>query len=121
MQKIARETPVAPTIQSFALEIVRASRPSQPPAAMGPTASIRLGASPRAAQALLLGAKVLAIVRGRYFVTRDDVLTMAAPVLEHRLVLDMRAGARGVKPEMVVTGLVAAARKRHGVSGIFWN
>jgi MoxR-like ATPase len=128
MQKIATAVPIAPTIQNFALEIVRGSRPSEQAQAAarglqgkaessgagreGPATAIRLGASPRAAQAILRGAKVLAIVRGRSYVSSDDVLTMAQPVLAHRLVLDMRASARGVKPRDVIAGLVAAAQRR---------
>jgi MoxR-like ATPase len=128
MQKTAAAVPIAPTIQGFALDIVRCSRPSEQAQAeaaslqgkqrpgnaapTGPAASIRLGASPRAAQAILRGAKVLAIVRGRSHVSSDDVLTMARPVLEHRLVLDLRASSRGVKPGDVIAGLVAAARRR---------
>jgi MoxR-like ATPase len=129
MQKIATAVPVTPAIKGFALEIVRASRPGQDEAqaAVGtlqrrvgpaglesdnPAASIRLGASPRAAQAILRGAKVLALVRGRCHVCSADVLTMANPVLEHRLVLDLRSSTRGVKPRDVIAGLIQAARQR---------
>jgi MoxR-like ATPase len=112
MQQIVTRVPVAPTIQSFALEIVRSSRPSEEQGSNHPAASIRLGASPRAAQAILLGAKVLALVRGRCYVSSDDVLAMASPMLEHRLVLDLRANARGVKPGAIVAELIEAARQR---------
>jgi MoxR-like ATPase len=110
MQQLVTRVPVAPTIQNFALAIVRGSRPE--PASAHAATDIRLGASPRAAQGILLGAKVLALVRGRYHVTRDDVLAMASPVLEHRLVLDTRASVRGLKPGAVVAELVQAARRR---------
>jgi MoxR-like ATPase len=111
MQKLVTYVPVAPTIQHFALAIIRGSRPGAE-VADDPAASIRLGGSPRAAQAILLGAKVFALVRGRCYVTSEDVLAMASPVLEHRLVLDMRASAAGLKPAAVVAELVQAARRR---------
>jgi MoxR-like ATPase len=137
MQNIATAVPVTPAIKHFALEIVRASRPelsAKDSAAddetqagataglldmlrpsvrgsAGPAADIRLGASPRAAQAILRGAKVLAIVRGRCHVSCEDVVTMAYPVMEHRLMLDLRATSRGLLPRHVVDTLVQAARR----------
>jgi MoxR-like ATPase len=104
MQKLVSRVPVATTIQNFALAIIRASRDEG-------TAAIRLGASPRAAQSIIMGAKVLALVRGRFYVTSDDVLAMALPVLQHRLVLDMRASAAGVTPGDIVAKLIQTARQ----------
>ncbi len=68
-----------------------------------------MGASPRAAQAILRGAKVLALVRGRPYVTCDDIKIMAYPVLGHRLVLDFRAASSGVKPRDIIAGLIMEA------------
>ena len=111
MQAMAASVPITPAIKRFALEIVRASRPEAggPP---GPADAIRLGASPRAAQAILRGAKVLAIVRGRCYVASEDVITMAYPALDHRLVLDMRASSRGLKSGEVIKNLIDHARKQ---------
>jgi MoxR-like ATPase len=125
MQDTATAVPVTPAVKAFALEIVRASRPTesanvaQPPSAVRfdedqafINHTIRLGGSPRAAQALLRAAKVLAIVRGRSYVTRADVTCMAGAALEHRLILDLRAASRGVKMDQVVSRLVKLAQKR---------
>ena len=108
MQRVAIRVPVVPAVKRFAVNIVRASRPGAgAPEDLDPV--IRLGASPRAAQCMLRGAKVLALLQGRTYVTREDVIRMAYPVLAHRLMLDFRAVSHGVKPREVVDRVVAAA------------
>ena len=61
-----------------------------------------LGASPRASIWLLLGSKAQAALRGRNFVTPDDIKQLAAPVLRHRLILRPEAEIEGVTPERIV-------------------
>ena len=108
MRQLALRVPVVPAVKRFAVDIVRASRPGAgAPADLEPV--IRLGASPRAAQCLLRGAKVLALLQDRTHVTREDVRRMAVPVLAHRLMLDFRAVSRGVKTREVVARIVAEA------------
>jgi MoxR-like ATPase len=75
---------------AYLVDIVRASRAHE---------SVLVGAGPRATQALLLASRAFAAIGGRDFVTPDDVKTMAAPVLEHRLVL---------RPEFEVEGVTVA-------------
>ncbi len=75
---------------AYLVDIVRASRAHE---------SVLVGAGPRATQALLLASRAFAALAGRDFVTPDDVKTMAAPVLEHRLVL---------RPEFEVEGVTVA-------------
>jgi MoxR-like ATPase len=59
------------------------------------SAKTRLGASPRAAQALLVGSKVVALAHGRTHVARQDVCDLAQSVLKHRILLDVRAQTEG--------------------------
>jgi MoxR-like ATPase len=66
-----------------------------------------LGASPRAGVMLLQAAKAVAGLRGRSFVTPDDVKDIAAPVLRHRLLLRPEADIEGVRAEQVVSGVLA--------------
>jgi len=61
-----------------------------------------LGASPRASIWLLLGSKAQAALSGRGFVIPDDVKTLAAPVLRHRLILRPEAEIEGVTPDRIV-------------------
>ena len=81
----------------YIVDIVRASRRHE---------SILAGAGPRATQALLLSARALAAIEGRDFVTPDDVKTMAAPVLEHRLALRPEFEIEGVSPAEVIAKLL---------------
>jgi len=118
MQKVATAVPVVPAVKHFALEIVRSSRPETGmPEDL--RHDVRMGASPRAAQAILRGGKVLAIVRGRSYVSTEDVKTMALPAMEHRMMLDFRASSRGVKVGDVVARLIRAAQKKRAPEGAY--
>ncbi len=112
MQALARLVPVVPSVRDFALAIVRASRPGEPEAAAGVAQTVRLGASPRAAQALLLGGKVTALARGRTHVTRQDVIDVVRPVMAHRVLMDFRAQAEGHTKAELLDSLVARAEQR---------
>ena len=127
MQQFARVVPVSRTVKEFAARLVRATRwepkergarptrqsrrywwgglraPEEPE---GVARHLRWGSSPRAGQALLRAAKVWAIARGRAYVTREDVLDVLPPVLAHRIILDHRAGARGMTAQRVLEALV---------------
>lgn len=109
MQRLAREVPVVPSVRDLALWVVRASRPGEPQAAPEVHGAVRLGASPRAAQALLLMGKVLALARGRLHVARQDILDVVEPVMAHRLLLDHRARAEGATPAGILRELVRRA------------
>ena len=90
---------VDPGIVGYITRIVRETRESR---------DIRLGASPRAAIALLLGSKVLAALDGRDFVLPDDVKRLALPTLRHRIVLKPEVELEGMTADMVVTNVLAA-------------
>jgi len=89
-----------PGVQHYAVDIVRRTR-------IHPF--IHYGASPRASVALLLCSKALAAMRGRDFVTPDDVRDVALPVLRHRLTLRAEAELDGVTPDSVVSDILKAA------------
>jgi len=86
-----------PGVQHYAVNIVRQSR-THP--------SVHYGASPRASVALLLCSKALAAIRGRMFVTPDDIRDIALPVLRHRLTLRADAELDGVTPDSVVSDIL---------------
>ena len=109
MQQLAREVPVVPSVRDFALAIVRGSRPGEAEAAREVEGNVRLGASPRAGQALLMAGKVLALARGRRHVTRRDMADVVRPVMAHRVLMDFRARAEGVGPAQILDALVARA------------
>jgi MoxR-like ATPase len=111
MQRLAREVPVVPSVRDFALAIVRGSRPGESQSAPEVEGVVRLGASPRAAQALLLAGKVLALARGRQHVSRQDVIDVAEPVMAHRVLMDFRARAKGLSHAQILKALIARAQQ----------
>ena len=92
-------TTVAEEVLAYVAAIVRRTR-SLP--------SVSLGASPRAAVHLLAASKAAARLAGRAFVTPDDVVAMAAPVLRHRLLLRAEAELERYRPDDAVATAVAA-------------
>lgn len=94
-----RKVAVEDGIQRYMVSIVRATRGS---------AEVSWGASPRAAVALLLCSKALAAMRGRSFVTPDDVKDIAKPVLRHRIVLRPEAEIEGLTPDQVLDSIISA-------------
>ncbi|MCA9283349.1 MAG: AAA family ATPase, partial [Phycisphaerales bacterium] len=68
---------------------------------------IRVGASPRAAQALVLGAKCRALVAGRFAVSVDDIKAIALPALRHRMLLNFEGAAEGVTTDDIVENITA--------------
>lgn len=107
MQQLARLVPVAPSVKEYALALVRNTRPGPEASADDIGRLLRWGASPRGGQALIAGAKVLACVRGRLHVTRQDIQDVAVPALAHRLILSFRAGVQGTSMRQLVEQLIA--------------
>jgi MoxR-like ATPase len=93
-----RQITVEDGIQRYIVSIIRSTRNSP---------NISWGASPRAAVALLLCSKALAALRGRSFVTPDDVKEIAKPVLRHRIVLRPEAEIEGATPDQVLDEVIA--------------
>jgi MoxR-like ATPase len=97
MGALARTVHVDPSINDYVSRLVDASRNSD---------EVRLGASVRAALALVRTAKTLAAASGRHYVIPDDVKVLAEPVLAHRLVLDPEAEFEGVTSSSIVSQLL---------------
>jgi len=111
LRHLVREIPAASNVVGYALRLVRASRPDGDSADAAPAAVrqwVRWGASPRAGQALILGAKARALLDGRPAAAPDDVRAIALPVLRHRLVLNFQAEADGIDADHVVGQLLAS-------------
>jgi MoxR-like ATPase len=68
---------------------------------------VRTGASPRGAQAMLLAAKIRALLEGRFAVAIDDVKACALPALRHRVLLNFEGEAEGVKTDTVIEQIFA--------------
>ncbi len=105
LQRLVREVHVSPDVMTWITRLVRASRPATAEAAEVRD-WVKWGAGPRAGQSLVLAAKARALLQGRYAVTRDDVQTLAAPVMRHRLLLSFAAEADGRSTDDVVAVLL---------------
>jgi MoxR-like ATPase len=106
MSQLARQIPVASEIRRYGLALVLATHPEHEFATDVTRRFVRYGASPRGGQALILGAKIRAILDHRYHVSKDDLRAMAPAVLRHRLILNFEGQAEGVSTDTVVDGIL---------------
>ena len=93
MIELTRHVPVPTEVSRHAVDLVVATHPGAPAAPASIGEYVRAGASPRGAQALILGAKAMALIDGRPSASSADVRELAAPALAHRLVLGYEAAA----------------------------
>ncbi len=107
-QRLVRRVPVADAVMRYALSIVRTSRPKSKQAPDSVKKFVAFGASVRAAQYLVLGAKARALTQGRYHVSYEDIRSLAHPVLRHRVLTNFRAESEGVSTDSIVDELLSA-------------
>src|SRR3989442_11611508 len=108
-RELVREVPIASHVRDLAATIVLASHPQWERAPEFTRRFVRYGASPRGAQALVLGAKVRALGDGRYNVSIEDLRAMALPALRHRIILNFEGEAEGVDVDKLITQIIEAA------------
>ena len=106
LQDLVRGVPVADAVAAYAVRLAASTRPGAAKEIDGVHRYLLYGASPRASQYLVLGAKAKAILAGKYHVDFDDVKALAGAVLRHRLVLNFHARADGVDADAVIRRLV---------------
>ncbi|HET9947896.1 MAG TPA: MoxR family ATPase [Longimicrobiales bacterium] len=108
-QRLVRRVPVSDSVLRYAVSLTRMSRP-------GPNGKcpdfvrkwVAYGASPRAAQYLVLGAKARALTKGRYHVSFEDISALAHPVLRHRVLTNFHAESEGKTSAELVDMLLEA-------------
>ncbi|MCE5251730.1 MoxR family ATPase [bacterium] len=102
LQDLVRRIPAADDVVSYAVDLVRKTRPTEPGSPEYIREWVKWGAGPRASQYLILGAKARAALDGRFVPSTDDVRSVAMLVLRHRLVTTFAAEAEGVfAPDIV--------------------
>jgi MoxR-like ATPase len=112
--QIVRKVPVAEEMARYAVQLAAASRPHQAGTQGFINEWVSWGAGTRAAQFLVLGAKARALLRGRAHVAIDDIQPLAYPVLRHRLLLNYRAEAEGVRVDDVTRRLLETVKPLAG-------
>lgn len=109
LQNLVRRVPVPEHVFIHARDLVRASRPDQPEATAMVKKCVSWGAGPRAGQSLILAAKALAVLHGRFHAGIADVRRVARPVLRHRIVTTFHAEAEGVTSDTIIDHLIESA------------
>jgi MoxR-like ATPase len=112
VRTVCRDVLVAPHVQEVAIQLVMATQPEQKEAHELARKYIRYGSSPRGAQALVECGRVLALMRGRYHLSVDDIQTVAAAVLRHRIILNFDAHADGQTPDTILTTIIKGVTKQ---------
>lgn len=110
MQQLARSVPIASHVLSYAARLISASHPAEKEAAPAARQYVRYGASPRGMQAMILAAKISALLDGRYNVSFDDLKRAALPALRHRVILNFEAQAEGMAADDVVKQIVETVK-----------
>jgi MoxR-like ATPase len=111
LQQLVREVPVASHVKDYAVRIVLATHPKSDSAVPIANQYLRFGSSPRGGQTLILGAKVRAVIQGRYNVSFDDIQAVAAPALRHRLILNFEAEAEGITTDHIIVQVLKEVPK----------
>ncbi len=105
-QQLARRVVVAEHVQDYAIRLVLATHPQGQYAADMTNRYVRFGASPRAVQAIMLAAKVRAMLDERYHVSYDDVASAVLPAMRHRVLLNFEGQAEGIDNDDVLTQIL---------------
>ena len=105
-QKLVRKMPVAEPVTRYAVQLARTSRPSgtNPPDFI--KQYVNYGASLRASQFLILGAKARALMSGRYNVSVEDIQHLCYPVFRHRILTNFHAESEGVTSDHIIKQLL---------------
>jgi MoxR-like ATPase len=108
MRQVARAVPIARPVQAYAIRLTLATHPDSPYATPLVKRYVRYGASPRAAQALVLAGKIHALRRGQAFVSVEDIRAVALPALRHRVLLNFEGEAEQVSSDSLIQELLTS-------------
>ncbi|MEX0824630.1 MAG: AAA family ATPase [Pirellulaceae bacterium] len=109
MSQLARRIPISHDVRRYAIHVIMATHPEHESATAMTRQFVRFGSSPRGAQAIILAAKIHAILDHRYHVARADIEAVAANCLRHRVLLNFEGQAEDVKTDAVIEDIFARA------------
>jgi MoxR-like ATPase len=98
-------------VSRYVAELIVATHPTTPGAPETVKNFVQYGASPRGAQALIIGAKINALLEGRFNVSFEDIASVAPAALRHRLLLNFEGQAEGISPDNVVADILKSLPK----------
>ncbi|MCX9085782.1 MAG: MoxR family ATPase [Candidatus Methanoperedens sp.] len=102
LQRLTRDVPIAEDIKIRAIKIVEATRAKSD--------NIEYGASPRASIGIILAAKARALMKGRNYVSKEDIDAMAYPVLRHRVILTFESERKGMTTDQMITDILKTVK-----------
>jgi MoxR-like ATPase len=111
LSELVRQIPIAREVRRFGIAVVMATHPDNELASPKVRKYVRFGSSPRGAQAIILGAKLRAILDNRYHVSREDIRAVAPAALRHRLILNFEGQAESVQPDEVIADVLTNLRE----------
>jgi MoxR-like ATPase len=106
MRKTVRAVPIARPIQEYAIRIMMATHPNTALAHALSNRYARCGASPRAAQAMVIGGKIRALLNNRVYVSCDDIRAVAPAALRHRVLLNFEGEAERVDTDSIIQSIL---------------
>ncbi|MBK9166467.1 MAG: MoxR family ATPase [Bryobacterales bacterium] len=112
VRHVCRQVLVAPHVQEYAIRLVMATQPGGADSHELATRYFRYGSSPRGAQALVECGRVLALMRGRFHLAAEDIRSVAASVLRHRVILNFDAHADGQTADTILTAVLEGVSKQ---------
>lgn len=116
MRTTANQLFVADEVLDYAMTLCSATHPDSQCASQAAKKYVRLGASPRAGQALISAAKVRALIKGRFNVSFEDLNVLAYPVLRHRMKMSFESVAERITPDDVITMIIDEVSKKFNLT-----
>ena len=113
MRETANQIPVAKEVLRYTMILISATHPDGECASETAKKYVRMGASPRAGQALISAAKVMALIKGRLNVAYADINELELPVLRHRIKLNFEAIAERISPDEIIRRIVQEVSSKY--------
>ncbi len=111
MSRLARRIPISEEVRRFAIHTVMGTHPEHELASPMTRQFVRYGSSPRGAQAIILAAKIVAILDGRFHVATEDIRAVACNCLRHRILLNFEGQAENVRTDEIVQDILKNVSK----------
>jgi MoxR-like ATPase len=106
MGTVARHVPIAKPIKDYLISLVLATHPENDASSAEVGRFVRYGASPRAAQTMLLAARIKALLNGRFYVAKEDINDVAVEALRHRMILSFEGQAEGITTDKIIEDII---------------
>jgi MoxR-like ATPase len=106
LRDLSRRIPIADEVRRYAILLVMGTHPEHEASTPMVRQFVRYGSSPRGAQALILCAKIHAVLDGRFHVAREDIRNVAHAALRHRVMLNFEGQAEAVRVDSIVDDLI---------------